>query len=385
MLFQVGGSMDYNKSNHFTKDPLNGNDILHIESTASLNSNETLYFATKQLPNRQKQGFMSAFIAIGILTNTLSLAIFCRRKLRKFSLVWYLIGNSLSNIMYLLSSAMLWFGLELLGLLKHAPIFYFFVWLTHTSASLSTWYIATVTGDNCMRFCWPSLIPNYCTTTRAKEVLMSLLTTASVLYAVSIWSSEPIEAADVERAKWHGTVSQTNHLLTFVDSLMGFLLPCIVMLPAAVRLTCQLAKNTPRRSTDLPTNMILALLTSSLMFLVLLLPGKCFELYLVILALTDPSTVEVSHQYAGLRDGLKQLYFTSFTFNLVIFIGIWRLFRRVLYEMTCLPAADEAETNLENNSIVIEMEHLISVRSSNRRRVAYRTAVVERSKSVTKL
>ena len=133
--------------------------------------------------------FTPVVIVIGATGNLLAFLVFTVTHLRRQSSSVYLASLALADMGFLVSLFIVW-----LSLLK-IPLFHRHIWcqtvvyFTYVCTFLSVWYVVSFTVERYIIIWYPLRKDCFCTTRRARIVVITLALGACVLYSFATWTS----------------------------------------------------------------------------------------------------------------------------------------------------------------------------------------------------
>ncbi len=129
------------------------------------------------------QTYMSPWIfCTGIPLNLLSLAIVTRGGLRRTSLIQYICAILTTDVTLLANLFMMWLTQRGFDLYRLGALCHFTSFLSHTSSFLSLWITVGLAVDGYIRICFPASTKSFCTTIRARVVILCLVACATAVY-----------------------------------------------------------------------------------------------------------------------------------------------------------------------------------------------------------
>jgi hypothetical protein len=285
-------------------------------------------------------------IFIGIIGNTVSIAVFAGGELRKLSSSVYVLAVLASDTAMLLTLLFVW--LEVLGhRFNHVQgLCQTLVYLGYVGGFLSVWFVVCITVENYITICHPMKIQFMCTPSRARIVTGLLTCFALVGYIISII------AVDVVYINYHGrhvpicspkeSFQQVNTILTYVDSCLTMLLPLAIIIIMLQAITVAVIRSIRKKnmrsvkkdkthrkpSNKSPQRRVAEMLfILSLIFVVLNGPYHVIRLRLLFISLAYPAdNVTVSYSEGLIQLIFSFVYYTNFSYKFFLFLACSRNF-----------------------------------------------------------
>ena len=132
-------------------------------------------------------------IAIGILCNALSLAVFLHTRMRSQSCSVYLAYLNIVDTGFLLGLLPAWLGFVNIDIFHTQGVCQITIFSTYVFAFLSVWTVVAFTVERFIVVYHPFQKPQMCTKTRAVKVVCGLTLGATVLYSYIFWTAGIME------------------------------------------------------------------------------------------------------------------------------------------------------------------------------------------------
>ena len=279
----------------------------------------------------------------GLVGNTLSSITFFRNPLRKTSCSLYLAARSISDSGFLLALLLTWissvFGLRL-GSIR--GICAAIVFLTYICGCLSVWFVVFLTIENYVRICHPFFIKSVCSKRLARILTCVLCVLSLGIYSTPLWISD---SNCSHNYKYH----KITEILVYVDTLLTLVIPSILITCFMIAITFKVIKTFRRRqrlrkSSDSKTSshtkshpmakVTKMLFIVSMTFFILNIPSHIIRLYILINSFVRGQSQSPNIERA-FQTLFQQLYYLSFSVNIVIYLTFGRNFRTAFMETFC--------------------------------------------------
>lgn len=286
----------------------------------------------------------------GFIGNFLSAAIFLGKSQRKTSCSLYLGIRSLSDTGFLISLFLIWLGDMKVNIFKAPGLCQCNIFLSYVCAFLSVWLIVIVTFENYVRICMPFQVTKYCTTRKAKIMIVLFTLISFILYNFTLWTFSTSvvnkRSGMVECMPYNQFVVILQYLY-YVDTVVTLVLPTLItiflmmpitfslleLLQKQARLTGKQQSKGDRRSSNPQSKVTKLLFSVSLSFILLSLPSHVLRTHLAI------SSFIAQRQFAPVLYSLKYIfetiYYLSFAVNFVIYYTFGDKFRNGFKEKFC--------------------------------------------------
>lgn len=273
---------------------------------------------------------------LGIIGNCVSFAVFTRPSLRTNSCSFFLAARSVSDSGFLIALFTIWLSSTLdLELSRITGLCQTFIFLTYVFSCMSVWLVVFVTAENYIRICKPFLVNKVCKLFNAKVLVAVVCVLVSSFYSFPFWAVSG-ECIPVER--------QFNFMqgVIYVDSLLTFVIPCILMTVFIVSVLITTLKSCKRRrrlsassmkaSKNPVTKVAKMLLAVTLIFFCLNIPSHVVRLRLAIQTFKY-STANVTSLDVTINSLALLLYYTSLAINVIVYYIFGSKFRHVFQEI----------------------------------------------------
>lgn len=309
-------------------------------------TNQLMFYASVE---RDIQKYSKPVICfLGFVGNFLSAAIFLEKSQRKTSCSLYLGIRSLSDTGFLISLFLIWLGDMKVNIFKAPGLCQCNVFLSYVCAFLSVWLIVMVTFENYVRICIPFQVNKYCTTRKAKIMIILFTLISFIMYSVTLWtfSTKLSQSGMVECEPYREFYVHIQYLY-YVDTVVTLVLPTLItillMMPITfnllellrkqARLTGKHQSKADRRSTNPQSKVTKLLFSVSLTFILLSLPSHVVRTHLAISSFianrqTDPLLISLKYIF-------ETIYNLSFAVNFIIYYTFGDRFRNCFKKKMC--------------------------------------------------
>lgn len=334
-------------------------------STNSIFTHNTTYAIDSVTDSTVSENFikvlMSLIVVCGILGNTMSTWVLHAQLAQKSSFTLYLLARSLTDTGFLISLLIVqlnyvdirWFHVE--GVCQVT------VFLSYVCSFLSAWFVTFAAVENYIRMCRPTKVVVYCTTNKARYVLVVTLCLSVVLYSFPLWTThvDTFEGIDYcqPNPRFHNLLLVAVHS----DTVCTFFLPLSVVLISTCAVSVSTYKTYKRRTrlkqcrtggtkVNPQAKATQFLMGISLSFLVLHTPIHVFRIRIIILSLIGGSleSERFTKQDRHLKYYFEMVYYLNFSINFFIYLACGKTFRDILYSKFCHICADHDEIAGEN-------------------------------------
>ncbi|CAG2215628.1 mu-type opioid receptor-like [Mytilus edulis] len=343
---------------------VNATEIYQNSTTEYLN-----YYGTVNL-ERDIQKYSKPVICLsGFIGNFLSAAIFLSKSQRKTSCSLYLGVRSLSDTGFLISLFFIWLGDMQVNAFKAPGLCQSIIFLSYVCAFLSVWFIVIVTFENYIRICMPFQVNTYCTTRKAKIIIVLFTLISFIIYNFTLWTfTVKIAPSGMSLCL---PIQEFNYILQYlyyIDTVVTLVLPTLItivlMIPITynllellrrqqARLTGKSQQKDRRQST--PQSKVTKLLFSvSLAFILLSLPSHVVRTHLAIssfVALEEIDPLVVSLKYI-----FETIYYLSFAVNIVIYLTFGDRFRSDFKNKFCSRFSSKKEQSSQTTPSVLNAD-----------------------------
>ncbi|ELT90908.1 hypothetical protein CAPTEDRAFT_26880, partial [Capitella teleta] len=229
--------------------------------------------------------FVPIMVVVGLLGNLISFLVFVATYMRRLSSSVYLAALSMVDMVFLMCVLLSW-GVNIgISTYQKDGWCQMFTYFTYVSSFLSVWYVVSFTVERYIAVHFPLRRFEFCTTNRAKIVVLSLACLAAVIYSFGTWTSGVNSYFEMPVC---GPLPQFSYLVNMVhnvDTLITLVLPFLAILFMNVRIALKVMQFYSTRRSVTEQNQVRVtkmLLIVSSIFLVLNLPRHSERVYLFI-------------------------------------------------------------------------------------------------------
>lgn len=274
----------------------------------------------------------------GFVGNTISLAVFLQRSLRKKSCSLFLATRSLSDNGFLFILLIVWFSSVFdLRLSRIEGICQSIIFFTYVFGCVSVWLVVFVTIENYIRMCKPYLVWSLCKTATAKFAVIMLLVCVFCCYNFPLWT---MTEECVPEAKHYSFIK----IMVYADSFLTLVIPAAIMVilmtqiaissVASWRVRRRLSSASLHRKSRSPmTKVTTMLLAVTLTFFILNMPSHVVRLKLLITSFTEGKNDITESLDLTMQSVSQLIYYLSVAVNIFVYYSFGRTFRRVLLSL----------------------------------------------------
>ena len=302
---------------------------------------------------------------VGLAGNMVSFVVFVATYMRRLSSSVYLAALSMVDMVFLLCVLFSW-GVNIgVDLYQQDGWCQTFIYLTYVSSFLSVWYVVSFTVERYIAVHYPLRRYDFCTTGRAKMVVVGLALFAALLYSFGTWTSGVTVYLGMPVCgplpKYGSAVSIINNIDTIITLILPFLAILIMNVKIAYKVIqfyrarrtvtehrCALSRDSERASDSFGRLRITVsnvgrsgylrnqvrvtkmLLTVSSIFLLLNLPRHSVRVYSFIRNLSEPTYIP-QHQLIVWQRVFHFLYYLHFCINVFLYSALGTNFRKAFF------------------------------------------------------
>ena len=323
-----------------------------------------------QLMNILQLYVLPIVIAIGLLGNALSLAVFLGSYLNRYSSNVYLSALAISDSVFLISLVLSWasqVGYEFYNVQGWCQALSY---LTYVASCLSVWYVVAFSLERYIAVCYPLRRQEMCTAKRARIVVITTAVLALLFYSFALFTmgvypyGHNMRMTCLTSPKYYTAISR----LTNIDTLITFIIPVIIIVSCNLRITYMVfwfyreranlvssgnfrrssrassAHTLPVRnsggnaSSRSPTSnssqikVTKMLLIVSTVFLLCNLPTHSLKTYLTIRQHLNPSYIP-SFEFRVTSHVFQFVYYSNFSVNFFLYSISGTTFRKALFKL----------------------------------------------------
>ena len=202
-------------------------------------------------------------IGAGVAGNLLSFLVFSLTHLRRQSSSVYLASLALADLIFLLALLVVWLRRVDISLFDQNGVCQLVVYVKKVTTFLSVWFVASFTIERYIIVWWPLRKDRFCTTKRARIIVMTLTVVACCLYCYSTFTYGIPDFDGIPDFGGTGfpsmdiklTICMPLHhyfyvetVMTFVDSAVTLVLPSAIVIILNVRIVIKIVSvNRERR------------------------------------------------------------------------------------------------------------------------------------------
>lgn len=325
--------------------------------------------------------FVPCLAVVGIIGNLLSFMVFMATYLKHMSSSVFLAGLAISDCVFLFVVLISWANNVGNHIYHQHGWCHLFVYLGYVSSFLSVWYVVCFTIERHIAVCFPLKRHNWCTTKRARIIVITIAVFALLAYTFALWTSEvnsyykrPFCSV---KSKYYQVVATINN----ADTLITLILPTVIIILCNIRIVwalarffirswhepmntrssvrmLSLAKDSPTPSTvsiasahsvhnkrgsrmsmryiqsssysGLQMKVTKMLLIISTAFLICNTPSHAIRVYVFFKSLTDPDYVP-SHKFVLVQKTVQFVYYSNFSINFLLYNISGQAFRKAMF------------------------------------------------------
>lgn len=303
---------------------------------------------------------------VGLTGNLISFAVFVATYMRRLSSSLYLAALSMVDMVFLICVLLSW-GVNIgINVYQRDGWCQMFTYLTYVSSFLSVWYVISFTVERYIAVHYPLRRYEFCTTNRAKMVVLGLACFAALIYSFGTWTSGVIVTMGIPLCAPLRQHSHLVHIVNNIDTIITLILPFIAILFMNVRIALKVVQFYRTRRTIAETNSTVIqesdsahegvtrlriaisssvnhtgylrnqvrvtkmLLTVSSIFLLLNLPRHLIRVYHFIRALSEPEYLP-HHDLLIWQKVFTFLYHLHFCVNVFLYSALGANFRKAFF------------------------------------------------------
>ncbi|KFD60929.1 hypothetical protein M514_09953 [Trichuris suis] len=308
--------------------------------------------------------YLIVLIVVGLLGNSLSIATIYRSKLKRVSSNHFLIALTCSDSVFLLSLLLIWLnkcGLPVYHREGPCQLVLFFL---NCSSWLSSWYLMVLTIERYFVVYFPLSQAARCTVGRTRRIIFMAI---PVPLLFNIWVFVATGVTDRGFCDTKESYYHTAMILNWLDTLMSFILPALVIITCNVAICVRLfsrrdifaalrggvpeclhsgvqgsvqaplmrCHNAPRRRQTQELKITQSLVALSFIFVALNVPSYALRLRDYILVATDPIHQKQNLLDIVLENVFNLIYYSNYAINFFLYcltsqnfrntaIGLWK-------------------------------------------------------------
>lgn len=274
---------------------------------------------------------------LGLISNTLSLAVFLQKSMRTKSCSLFLAARCISDNGFLVTLLIIWtssvFELQLSRIVGLCQVVIF---LTYVFGCQSVWLVVFVTAENYVRVCKPFMVTDVCKPTNAKYAMLVSFICIVACYNFPLWTMT------VECMPYAKHMNFIN-VMVFFDTVVTLIIPTIIMSGLMIVISLSLCKRQRRLSAVNSTNkakspmtkVTTMLLAVTLMFFVLNMPSHVVRLRLMIIAVIKDHIDVTTPLDLTIRSFSQLMYYVSLAINFSVYYIFGSKFRETLKITMC--------------------------------------------------
>ena len=186
--------------------------------------------------------FTPIIIIIGITGNLLSFIVFTRTHLRRQSSSVYLASLAMVDIIFLLSLCIVWLSWIKIPLFHRQGWCQVVVYMMYVCTFLSVWLVTSFTIDRFIMCYYPLRKDRYCTTKRARIVVIILILCGLVMYSFATWTSGVNYINSYPMCMPFPQYFNILTTLTGIDSAVTLIIPCSLVIVLNIRIVVCIMK-----------------------------------------------------------------------------------------------------------------------------------------------
>lgn len=276
---------------------------------------------------------------LGVSGNTLAFLVFAEKSMRSKSCSLFLAARSLSDNGFLITIFVMWLSSVLdLKLSQIAGICQVIVFLTYVFGCLSVWLVVFVTIENYIRICKPFMVNSLCKSSTARCAVILLLLIVLSCYNFPLWTMD-------EECTPNDESYNLLKIMVYVDSLLTFLAPTVIMLYLLYRILLsslssyerrrRLSSGSTQSSSNPTTKVTTMLLAVTLIFIVLNLPFHIIKLRILVMSFIE-DIMYISTPFDVIIQSVAQLiYYLSMTINFFVYYTFGGSFHSSFKKLLC--------------------------------------------------
>lgn len=175
-------------------------------------------------------------IAVGLIGNLTSFAVFMGSYLRRYSSNIYLAALAWSDNVFLCCLLLEWLSTTGVDIYSRDGWCQLFVYLTYVTSFLSVWYVVAFSIERYIAVCYPLRRQQLCTTSKAKWAVSGCAVLSFLLHMYSLFVYSPGsyngETRCIPNPNYFKLVSAFN----YIDALTAFIIPAIIIIFCNVRI-----------------------------------------------------------------------------------------------------------------------------------------------------
>ncbi|ELT93784.1 hypothetical protein CAPTEDRAFT_26871, partial [Capitella teleta] len=221
--------------------------------------------------------FLPLMIVIGIFGNLVSFLVFQATYMKRLSSSLYLAALSIVNVVFLVCVLLSWsvnIGIHTYQRNGFCQMFTFF---TYVSSFLSVWFVVSFTAERYIAVHYPLRRYQFCTTSRARIVVVCLSCFAAVIYSYGTWTSGVSHYFGLALCGPLPKYSHVVHIINNIDTVISLLIPFFLILFMNVRIAWKVVHRSGYLRNQVRVTKML--LNVSSIFLLLNLPRHSERIY----------------------------------------------------------------------------------------------------------
>lgn len=179
-------------------------------------------------------------IAIGVIGNALSLAVFSLTHLRRLSSSFYLSTLSVADIVFLVSLIVVWLQRVNVDLFASDGWCQSILYATRVSEFLASWYVVSFTAERYVTVYYPLRKDSFCTRRRARLVVTVITSVACAFYLPTFWTYDVIAIGLRSACAPLPQHQYVMSALTGVDLIVSCFVPSIAVVALNVRIIAKI-------------------------------------------------------------------------------------------------------------------------------------------------
>ena len=175
-------------------------------------------------------------VAVGLVGNFTSFAVFMGSYLRRYSSNVYLAALAWSDNVFLLCLLLSWFSYTGVDLYNREGWCQTLAYLTYVTSFLSVWYVVAFSIERYIAVCYPLRRQQMCTTSRAKIVVIGCAILSLSLYLFTPFTFSTGDYHGQPRCMPNERHMNLVSNLSYVDTVITFIVPVIIIVTCNIRI-----------------------------------------------------------------------------------------------------------------------------------------------------
>ena len=181
-------------------------------------------------------------IFIGITGNFLSFLVFTLTHLRRQSSSTYLASLAIVDIVFLLSLGIVWLSWIRVPLLRKEGWCQIVVYMTYVCTFLSVWLVTSFTVDRFIFCHYPLQKERFCSTRRARCVVVVLVLCGLLTYSFATWTSGVTYLHSIPLCMPFPRYYNMLTTITAIDSAVTLIIPCSLVIILNIRIVMRIMR-----------------------------------------------------------------------------------------------------------------------------------------------